>query len=62
MYEQDKASKSFDSSKIISSLPDSFGYHYDQTERIDAKMLEQMIIEEQKAKEYLKMKYLQARW
>ncbi|MFZ8908801.1 MAG: DUF11 domain-containing protein, partial [Nitrosopumilaceae archaeon] len=61
-YEQDRASKSFDSSKIISTLPDSFGYHYEYNERIDENMRKQMLTEEQKAKELLENKYLQARW
>nr|NIM25741.1 hypothetical protein [Nitrosopumilaceae archaeon]NIP09774.1 hypothetical protein [Nitrosopumilaceae archaeon]NIS94590.1 hypothetical protein [Nitrosopumilaceae archaeon] len=60
--EAKKASKIFNSAKIISDLPNSFGYHTVQSERIDSKMLEQMIIEEEKAKDYLKKKYLQARW
>ena len=60
--EAKKASKVFDSALIISELPDSFGYHTVHSERIDAKMLEKMIIEEQKAKDYLEEKYVQARW
>ncbi|MFB5607526.1 MAG: hypothetical protein ACE5RG_05420, partial [Candidatus Nitrosomaritimum yanchengensis] len=61
-YEQDKASKLFDSTKLISNLPDSFGYHYEYGERIDEIMKKQMLIEEQKAKELLEQKYVQAHW
>jgi hypothetical protein len=61
-YEQNRASEMFDSSKLISELPDSFGYYYEHNERIDEEMKRQMIKEEQTAKELLKRKYLQARW
>jgi hypothetical protein len=61
-YEQNRASEMFDSSKLISKLPDSFGYYYEYNERIDEEMKRQMLIEEQTAKELLTKKYLQARW
>jgi uncharacterized repeat protein (TIGR01451 family) len=61
-YEQNRASELFDSSKLISKLPDSFGYYYEYNERIDEEMKRQMLIEEQIAKELLAKKYLQARW
>ncbi|MEJ2259788.1 MAG: hypothetical protein P8X78_04675 [Nitrosopumilaceae archaeon] len=62
LSEQDRASKLFDSSKLISKLPDSFGYHYEYNERMDEIMKKQMLVEEQKAKEMLEQKYVQARW
>ncbi|MGD8918771.1 MAG: hypothetical protein PVJ16_07600, partial [Nitrosopumilaceae archaeon] len=62
LSEQDRASKLFNSSKLISKLPDSFGYHYEYGERIDEIMKKQMLVEEQKAKEMLEQKYVQARW
>jgi hypothetical protein len=61
-YEQNRASEVFDSSKLISELPDSFGYYFEYKERIDDKMKQQMLIQEQKAKDLLEKKYLQARW
>jgi len=60
--EQDKASKIFDSSKLISQLPDSFGFHYEYKKRIDDAMRQQMLHEEQKAKSLLERNSLQARW
>jgi hypothetical protein len=62
LYEQNRASEMFDSSKLISKLPDSFGYYYEYNERIDEEMKQQMLLEEQIAKELLAKKYLQARW
>jgi hypothetical protein len=61
-YEQNRASELFDSSKLISKLPDSFGYYYEYNERMDEEMKRQMILEEQVAKDLLAKKYLQARW
>jgi len=61
-YEQNRALGVFDSSKLISELPDSFGYHFEFNERINEKMKQQMLIEEQIAKDLLDKKYLQAHW
>jgi len=60
--EQNRALEVFDASKLISELPNSFGYHFESNERIDDKMKQQMLIQEQKAKEHLEKTYLQARW
>ena len=60
--EQVKASKIFDSSKLISLLPDSFGYHYEYKERIDDAMKQQMFLEEQKAQDLIEKNTVQARW
>ena len=62
-YEQKRASSVFDSSQLISELPESFAYIYPNThERIDDAMRQQMHIEEQMAKDHLEKTYLQARW
>ena len=60
--EESKAMMVFNSTKIISTLPDSFGYHYEFKERMTDELKHQMSIEEQKAKEFLEHRYLQARW
>ena len=51
----------FNSTKLISDLPDTFGYHYEFDDRINASLKHQMKIEEQKAHEIL-TQYLQARY
>jgi len=62
-YEQKRASGVFDSSELISELPESFAYIFPEThERIDDKMRQQMFIQEQIAKDHLEKTYLQARW
>ena len=62
-YEQKRASGVFDSSQLISELPESFAYIYpDPSERIDDKMRQQMLNQEQIAKDLLEKTYLQARW
>jgi hypothetical protein len=62
-YEQKRASGVFDSNQLISDLPESFAYIFPDTgERIDEKMRQQMLIQEQMAKEHLEKTYLQARW
>ena len=62
-YEQKRASEVFDSSELISELPESFAYIFPEThERIDDKMRQQMFIQEQTAKDYLEKTFLQARW
>ncbi len=61
-YEQNRATEVFDSSELISELPESFAYIYPETsERIDGKMREQMITQEQIAKDHLEKTYLQTR-
>jgi hypothetical protein len=53
----------FDSSELISELPESFAYIFlERDERIDEKMKQQMLIEEQTAKDLLDKKYIQTRW
>jgi hypothetical protein len=62
-YEQKRASGVFDSSELISELPESFAYIFPEPhERIDDKMRQQMFIQEQMAKDHLEKTYLQARW
>jgi hypothetical protein len=61
-YEQNRAVRVFDSSKLISELPDSFGYHIEMKERVDDKMKQQMLLQEQIAKELLETKYIQTHW
>ncbi len=62
-YEQKRASGVFDSSELISELPESFAYIFlERDERIDEKMKQQMLIEEQIAKDLLDKKYIQTRW
>ncbi|MDH3386193.1 MAG: thrombospondin type 3 repeat-containing protein, partial [Nitrosopumilus sp.] len=61
-YEQNRALKIFDSSKLISELPDSFGHHIEIKERIDDKVKQQMLIQEQKAKELLENTFVQTHW
>ena len=61
-YEQNRAVKIFDSSKLIAELPDSFGHHIEITERIDDEMKRQMLLQEQKAQELLDAKYVQTHW
>ncbi len=62
-YEQKRATQLFDASEHISQLPESFAYIYPETsERIDDKMRQQMLTQEQIAKDHLEKTYLQARW
>ena len=60
--EEHRAREIFDSSKIISEVPGTFAYKIGIGERITEDLEQEMIIEEQKAKEFLDKKYLQARY
>jgi len=62
-YEQKRATLLFNSTQYISEIPESFAYIYPEiSERIDDKMREQMLTQEQIAKDHLEKTYLQARW
>ena len=52
-YEQDRATDLFDSSKLISELPDSFGYHFDMQDRVSDKMLQEMQLQAEIAQSIL---------
>jgi hypothetical protein len=61
--EQKRATDVFDATKLISELPESFAYLYQESgERIDKKMKEKMLEEEKECLEYLKESTKQARW
>ncbi|MDH3618615.1 MAG: hypothetical protein OEM89_07810, partial [Nitrosopumilus sp.] len=59
--EKSKALEIFNSTKFISELPDSYGYYYESDERINNEIHDQMLIQEQKAQEWLDIMYRQAR-
>lgn len=62
-YEQNKASKVFDSSKIISEIPDIFSYTYrESNERISEELKAEMLIQEKMAQKILDGYNVQARW
>jgi hypothetical protein len=52
-YEQSRALEVFDSTKLISDLPDSFAHHYEFEDRIPGEMKQQMLLQEQTAKDIL---------
>jgi len=53
-YEQNRATEVFDSSKLVSELPESFAYIFPETgERITEEMIQKMLLQEQIAKEIL---------
>jgi parallel beta-helix repeat protein len=52
-YEQNRATQVFDSSKLISDLPDSFGYHFEMTERLNDQLLNEMLEQQEIAKKIL---------
>ena len=61
-YEQNRAIKVFDSSKLISELPDSFAYVYPESHgRITDTVKQQMLEQEEIAKTILES-YAQTRW
>ncbi|MDH3618452.1 MAG: hypothetical protein OEM89_06980, partial [Nitrosopumilus sp.] len=60
--EQQRAIEIFDSSKLISELPDSFGHHIEIKDRMTDKIIQEMHYQEQKAKDLLEKTYLQARY
>ena len=49
-YEQNRATQIFDSAKLISELPDSFGYHFEMSERMSDEMKQQMLLQQEIAK------------
>ena len=61
-YEQKMATKLFDSSYLISKLPDSFAYNYTNSDRVTDEMKYMMLVQEQIARKNLEAKYVQARW
>ncbi len=61
-HEQDRAIEIFDSTKLISELPDSFGYHFEISERVDKEMKKEMLLQEDIAKEILDDYNVQARY
>jgi hypothetical protein len=52
-YEQNRATQVFDSTKLISELPDSFGYHFEMTERLNEQLLNEMLEQQEIAKKIL---------
>jgi hypothetical protein len=52
-YEENRASKVFNANKLISELPDSFGYKIEMKERMSQEMKQNMQTEEQIAKNVL---------
>jgi hypothetical protein len=52
-YEQNRATQVFDSTKLISDLPDSFGYHFEMTERLNEQLLNEMLEQQEIAKKVL---------
>ena len=50
VYEQDRATEIFDSTKLISELPDSFGHHFEIQDRMNEEMRQAMLLQEQIAK------------
>jgi len=53
----------FNSTEYISELPESFAYIFpEHDERIDDKMRQQMLIQEQIAKDHLEKTSIQKRW
>lgn len=62
-YEQNRATLVFDSSELISKIPESFTYVYPKShQRITEEMKEEMIEQEIIAKKFLDETALQARW
>ena len=52
-YEQNRATQVFDSTKLISELPDSFGYHFEMTERLNEQLIADMLEQQEIAKAIL---------
>ena len=49
-YEKNRATQVFDATKLISELPDSFGYHFEMKERMSDEIKQNMLQQEQIAK------------
>jgi len=61
--EQERATAVFDSSELISELPESFEYSFPESnERIDKEMKEKMLEQEKECLKYLDSMDIQARW
>jgi hypothetical protein len=52
-YEQNRATQVFDSTKLISELPDSFGHHFEIDNRINDQLIQDMIEQQEIAKKVL---------
>jgi len=52
-YEQNRALEIFDSTKLISELPDSFGYYFEIQDRINDEMKQDILLQEKKAQKIL---------
>ena len=52
-YEQKRATQVFDSTKLISELPDSFGYHFEMDQRFNEQMVNDMLEQQEIAKRVL---------
>jgi hypothetical protein len=61
-YEQNRATALFDASELISELPDSFSHDISIDERMNAKMKQKMMQEEQECLKHLEESTKQARW
>jgi len=62
-YEQNRALETFDASKLVSELPESFAYVFPESgERITEQMIQDMIIQEHIALKVLEERTTQARW
>ena len=62
-YEQDRALQIFDSTKLESTLPDSFAYVFPEpSARITNEMIQEMIIQEHLAKKIVDGMDKQTRW
>jgi hypothetical protein len=61
-YEQNRALKVFDSSKLISYLPDSFSHDITISERITPEVLQEMIIQQHIAQKVFDEMHKQTRW
>jgi hypothetical protein len=53
-YEQNRATQVFDSTKLISDLPDSFGYHFEMEDRLNEELMQDMLEQQEIAKEILR--------
>jgi hypothetical protein len=62
-YEQQRALNVFDSTTIVSELPDSFAYDFPESDgRITDEMIQEMIIQEHIAQKVLEEMNKQTRW
>ena len=61
-YEKERATKTFDASKILSKLPETFHYDFKATERMSDDVRNQMKLEEQIAKRILDESNKQTRY